>query len=814
MQGIGRILKGENTRLIRGVPQYLAGALGISDEEVTAIMWEPPRSVMLEAIPTMLRRLHREWRLCDPQPGGPEHEFFVPNLPVPEFLPSNLFSDLNLPEVKIIVPPATVRHEERIETLPIVQAMNQLAPGRVTRRFAPERGALSHWVQVDPESAEQDMQISAYAEEREYVGHFPVVGSGDLVTVPVYRPWAIRLQKLPGDISPTSNASLDWSGSFRFNGEPVNIDPPIKTGWSEIVQSIKCYLHAFRSSVSVARYALSSTASLRHRGQDATIMVRFLDSDGKAAGIGFEQEVDGLVINYNLPTAETLCRTEMSPDLKASSRSAFFRYLVLTDPGLPGDLNLFKRDWLQQIYLSALIRIACRDALSLDAALHVMRTTDPQPFFIEVMRSIFSIQEVQQTIEEQELKEETGKDKRTTPTTGSASATDNAKDTNPTIGRLQQFLTDLLSQPDIINRLHHVAPSLWSPAPDAWGEWLQRKIHHTLAQAVLAACNECAPQHAGLDTLLVDTGDLDGDTTEGVAIFVTESTLGGAGMVQALAERFSEEPRTLFNAIEAALAPGDFELATTELKRFLALVCMDESLAASAAAVRESQGHTEREKHRKELYEKLAEKGIHIGHTASVALSIRLLRPGMELESYRLLLDLFNYWDKLEKDLGVAIDHRVFCYLAATVEQFASRVRRMLKAGAAADITGLVGVLSGIIWPRPSEIRQRKLKSFNPFMRAFSTDPFLIHELLMVDRTVSVSVEDTDWMKKLGAGLAECGTCRLTAPVNRKGDLRRAVVRTISTPVDLEFLQLYPVLERVEEDEWLISAVFTIREAL
>ena len=92
--------------------------------------------------------------------------------PLPDFVPRNLFSDLSLPEVRVIVPPATVNHEERVETMPILQALNQLVPGRVTRRFAFERGALSHWVPVDPALPEQDRRISDYAEEHEFVGRF------------------------------------------------------------------------------------------------------------------------------------------------------------------------------------------------------------------------------------------------------------------------------------------------------------------------------------------------------------------------------------------------------------------------------------------------------------------------------------------------------------------------------------------------------------------------------------------------------------------------------------------------------------------
>src|SRR6202007_1159433 len=103
----------------------------------------------------------------------------------------------SLPEVRIILPPASVQHEEHVETMPILQALNQLAPGRVTRRFAFERGALSHWVPVDPSIPIQVMRISDYAQEHEFVGSFQSRCNDHVEEGPilVFRPWQVRLRR-------------------------------------------------------------------------------------------------------------------------------------------------------------------------------------------------------------------------------------------------------------------------------------------------------------------------------------------------------------------------------------------------------------------------------------------------------------------------------------------------------------------------------------------------------------------------------------------------------------------------------------------
>lgn len=58
---------------------------------------------MLEVIPTTVRRLFLDWKLAYPN-GGNEFDFQVNYHPLPDFVPRNLFSDLSLPEVQVMLP--------------------------------------------------------------------------------------------------------------------------------------------------------------------------------------------------------------------------------------------------------------------------------------------------------------------------------------------------------------------------------------------------------------------------------------------------------------------------------------------------------------------------------------------------------------------------------------------------------------------------------------------------------------------------------------------------------------------------------------
>ena len=121
---------------------YLQSAMQLSAEETHAILWEPPRALMTAVLPTLLRRLESDWKRFQ-LPGEPDLVYHTSN-PLPDFVPSSLFSDLLLPEVRIVTPPPNRRETEPGEYfLPILQSLKTFAPGRVSRRFGVQRSQIS-----------------------------------------------------------------------------------------------------------------------------------------------------------------------------------------------------------------------------------------------------------------------------------------------------------------------------------------------------------------------------------------------------------------------------------------------------------------------------------------------------------------------------------------------------------------------------------------------------------------------------------------------------------------------------------------------
>ena len=516
---------------------YLSAALSIEPTVATTLLWEAPRSILLEVVPTLIRRLARQWRLAFPE-ADRTLDFQTDYHPLPDFVPRNLFSDLSLPEVEVHIPAATVNHEDRSDGLPIVQALNQLAPGRVTRRFAFERGGLSHWSPVDPAQPEQVISISEYAAEHEFVGLYrsTMNATDDTSEYLVYRPWAVRLERADRRTAlPTSNSRLSWRSSFAANGDPLSIPISPRSAWRPLVVRVDFHLHRFRSNVSVARFAPTAAAIVRTLTDDVPVAVSFASDDGRPAALGFEIEVDGFRVELTEDAITQVTRHALSPALEASSKLAYLRDRLRSDTGLPDDLNSFQRDWLFQILVSALMADSAATGRSLtDTGTDVLDEDVFVTTFGSVMTTLFGAATTEQIDQDDADLDDDPDDAVTAQTTRSGRSS-----------RLQEALDLHLDNPVVRERLRALASEITEPDPAAFAAWLRRLILDTLGEAMLQACITAAPRQATLDTLLVDIRDTPGD---GASVWISESTLGGAGVLEAFAELFGSDPRIFFAA--------------------------------------------------------------------------------------------------------------------------------------------------------------------------------------------------------------------------------------------------------------------------
>jgi hypothetical protein len=801
-----QLVKGDEGTINR-LRTHLVSSLRVDEETAQSLLWEAPRSLLLEAVPTLVRRLFKDWKLAFSTPGL-SLDLFEPFHPLPDFVPRNLFSDLSLPEVRVWLPAATVNHKERCETLPILQALGQLAPGRVTRRFAHERGGLSHWVAVDPTVPFQILEISRYAEEHEFVGEFSSRFDGDELSpsLLVYRPWTVRLTKANrNQVLPSSNARLNWRTDIVENGEPVRIPVPARSAWKEYVEAVDFFLHRFRGSATVRRFAPSANAQIRTLQDEFSVQVNFAADDGRPAAIGFALEVDGIRLNLKMPSAEAIGSDKLPSSLLASCRQAYLRQSFRDDDTVPGDVNIFQRDWLFQILWSALLSHSINSGCGIaESAQEILSEERIDSTFQGVMDELFQVATTS-------TPDGNDSDTPDDDVTNDDSQPSNAGGSS---SRLQLTLAALVSRPEVRAALRSLTNLFTSPNEHDFQTWLRRLVLETLGEAILQGCLAAAPRHATLDNLLVDIRE---DPQTSVAtVWISETTLGGAGVLQAFAERFANEPRILFDSVEAALAPTDLELIDTGLQRIVNLGTSDPEVQKALTELRGTDSHVRRNELWRSFSKLMSKRGgVDLSHALVVALNSRILRVGASIELDQLLQGLYRYWDDLERLFGIAIGLREFALVCSRSKHWSDEVKGYLVTSltpeAAASTTALAAFTS-LLWPRENEVRRSSLQSYSPYRQPRTLDPAVVRHFMIQKSIRRVELGAPNWKQELTEAFDVAGACRLVASSSHNLSLRSELVKLSVTPVSVGVLQFYPVVIRVEHTGDEINVDLTLRE--
>ena len=476
---LAEVLDGDDARC-RSLERSLQGALGLSAEDTQAVLWDPPRPVMTAVIPTLLRRLESGWRRIPASPAEPTRDYQVRDHPLPDFIPQQLFGDLNLPEVEIVIDPQQQGHQPESLFLPIVQALRTLAPGRVTRRFGYRHAFAHHW--VAPPSLQTPLQtlaVEAFCEEFEEAGTFQIREGAGVRQLRCVRPWKIHPHQPPGNVAITSNAQLEWRSQLAPAREDdrLRFEPPRGSAWDSVIADIRFYTHNDRNHVEVRRFALASHASISFRnGNQADLSVRFVEQGtNEPAAVGFAQQSDGIVFRFRVPADLGLSPTHPNRRKVRAFRAAYFRHRVQGDPILDAVANSFQRDWLAQIYLSALVARAVGDGVGIEEAHRRLHAGDIGGALADVLAVIF------QAI--------------ILPTGGQVHQ------------KVHDALLSLCRTPAVTGALGALAPVLWQPPDAGWRAWAEGRYKATLGGALLEACQQSCPQMEAGDLYLdVDPG--------------------------------------------------------------------------------------------------------------------------------------------------------------------------------------------------------------------------------------------------------------------------------------------------------------------
>jgi hypothetical protein len=773
--------------------RFLARSLGLELSEVAPLLWEPPRAIITEAVPTLLRRLEVAWNRAD----GSGQESYATYSPMPEFIPSALFEDLQLPEVTIRIP--RNQHAPKEEHMGVAQALREFAPGRVSRRFGITHGRQRYWIAAG-NGPQVSIESFCPANDRFELGQFRYRDDeGNLQSIVVFRPYALNVTLTPNQIQQSSNSFLHWRTEIVPTDVGHQLDLPDGSRWLPIIRNLSVHAHLIGLPLEVRRFALGATASIGQGQGPQTIRdVEFVsgpDGNGIAAAIGFASDSDGIEVGFVYPIRlYEVARRD--GQLVRGLRAAHFRYLVQQSPAISRVANDFQRQWLAQLYLSTVTAEALRTGKTLeeaeDSVFQGTSTTRPR----EVLDTILQWSD-------------------------DADATAQTPPAGPPV-RVVELLA-IFSQISVKEALHLISTVMWEDSSETWEPWLRQRFKAPLGAALLEAARYLCPR--------IDPGALTVDLealTSGLAsphnephpdvdrIWLTESNVGGAGFVEDFMLEYQKDPRRFFRLVDSAFAPSDLETVSEDLRRLLAAISPggDDSLSVAFRAMRSTGTHAESLSALRQLRAELVKQNILPTPTFMVSMNARLLRPGSTSDLDTYLADALQDWDEGEARLGIDIDARVFALVKsndATLDQMFGAQALNLDGNAAR--AWRYSLLSGALWPRGSQVRSESLRVSNPFERSPECDRLLVLTALE-PTTRRISLDNAGWFEELSDVLVRSGSASLTQTEGRAGDMSAALLRMAAEPIDSETLLVYARLIGVRREAGLLIADLELPEAI
>jgi ATP-dependent Lhr-like helicase len=727
---------------------YLKNALQVDDASLQRILWASPRSVMLEVLPSLQRKLATEWsangKVWEDLPKG--------SSPLSEFIPEALFAELSLPSVFI----ALVRGvESQVEwtDLPIFQALREFAPGRISKRYAIDSNLDADWLVPAEFVPEQDATQQCVFDVGEAFGEqlrdegMTASASGSALTI--LRPNAIYTRRLESKLglSEKSNARLVWQSEFRVPALTEVHIPPVGS-WGTHLTDVTFCLHQQMTPLEMVRFSTTANASLRF-SKGATTQVRFdWQRNGEAVAIGARQWVDGMRFRFTI-NDQVIAGMLANTELLRGIRPVFFRHLVDQIDIFGGDP--FKANWIAECYLAAvageLLHLDPLDPQPLTSALNNLHSSAGIERLRTIPQSLFQPDEQLESVQEQ---------------------------------KLQTDLRLLLDRDELLIALQKCASVLWSDvhALPELSQWMRTVLANTLA----------ATAQQSLCVLLPDVDDrsvlADAFWREDcLEVWLSEAEAGGNGIITRLEQAYFEDPLRVLNIFARTLQPSDYEQIDFDLFQLLGQVVAGGGLANSLASVRGASDLQQRREANAELHSVLLSVGFCLSHSFLSVLHSRVLRPGSSSNTDEHLLELLEKWRNLEDFSGLEWGLNIAAHAMAA--------KNLGRSARSVDIFKDLCRNQGLLWPRGNAIRQSEMSYYNPFQNGVTTTERILGSLLFAEQEPHVEFS-SDYLTELHQVLEGAGRVDLIIPRAQVASISRLISEILLNPVDHSGLWLYP----------------------
>jgi superfamily II DNA or RNA helicase len=762
-----------NISLYTELWKHLEKSLQVDGDTLNSILWDSPRSLMTSVIPTIYRRIKSGWARA----GKAGEDRIVKGNPLPDFIPSTLFSSLNLPEISIITPASSRKYPDDTskDFMPIRQGMKEFTPGRVSKRFAREHKYQKHW--INPDTC-KDLSFCLKYEE---IGEFYFYTKENVSGVRCIRPIEIETTQTPSDVLDTTNAFPNWNTQIiEDKSEKLFVSALSK--WKDLFSDLWAYTHNNSNPLTVRRFSTGTFVNIRYRSSSDNNSEQLISFNqfSEPVALGFVLEVDALRFDIKIP--ENLYEN-LTNEMIKTFRADYFASWIRSSVELEEEgVNSFQKGWIAQIYISAVILYALNnDMLIKDIIEGLKNGVIPELAYADIAKIMFSNDfSDSDLIDENDIK-------------------DNEQESR-TESHSESILKHLRNN-KVLNYIYKYSSILYETPDESWETWLKDKYKGTLGAAVLNAivmtCPEIDDSELSLD---IKCGpDKEGNSQNlDNSLWISENTIGGTGIIDNFISEYCSDPNPFYNNLEVVLSASEYEIRDSELQKILNYIIQrDTKITELITKLINNNNPKYKADYLNEIRQVFAQKGIIVNHSIISAFTTRFLKPGLTLDDYPIISDLIELWKTNEGKTNLEIDFRIACLISSKEQTIEWDYNQIMS----------------ILWPRGSAVRNTALQTYHAYHDLPKPERLLVIRSIKTPAVVSIggeihfSEENHNWNLIKSAF---CENDEITLKADAKILNKSVLTKILLQPIGKDALIFYPRITSIVKAEDTISVTLTV----
>ena len=763
--------------------RYIGYSLQLDEQAVDRLLWQSPRSIYLEFLPTLRRKLNSNWgSWSESEQKTVEWAELADdsNSPLPRFIPGATFRDLSMPDLRIGL---TRRGElDWKNSMNFFHGLQEFAPGRISKRFAIQDSHADWAIPISYIPSQTDAEFDVEIEDV-FGTHISLLAEitdkESQLPLSLYQPHEIlpQVQSNRG-VTDSSQAFIRWRSIFLPPNTVEALPVPSTSGWGDTLQQLWFFTHSQMTPLELIRYSKGSDAQHKFRGgAQSNIQFNWV-TNASPVGVGIRLHVDACLLRFSI-SADLLKEWLQDDAIQRSLRPQYFADTLKKHDYFKGDP--FKAKWVSECFLAHLALEKSQSETDLKSCIESICSGNGKLSLLAIPEMLFQLGE--QYIENESVDDVVLKFDQL----------------------LQTSLRTCLSEPEMIGILNETSRCLYAPLVDIadFLSWSRQILGNTLAAGVSQALCTLFPN--------VDDRSINADVeigikgTDEIDIWVSETESGGIGIISALQDLYRTDPMRVLNALHKSLQPGDYERLDRDLQAILEASSETSPVERSLAGIRDAHSLKDRIDANNEMKNIFSSEGFLCSHSFLAVLHSRILRPGSTSESDKELLRHLSFWDSLEDDINLELPIHIVSFVLAWNDVGADGIEGIFKK---------LCEIQSRLWVRGSVVREESLKHYNQFDRDNNQTERLLGAMAYVDRTPETRYTADGWLEVVHQYLRQDGQVDLIVNRADSAQIPKILATLHVKALDLHGLLFHPRLVSVARLDEQLRLRFELAEAL